>query len=191
MALTHRNHQIIRAHFEDNNTGLAVDATCGNGHDTEFLCRLGFDTVFGFDVQAKAILNTKQRLENENLDANLILAGHEKMDAYLYEHTATKKVDCVMFNFGYLPTADKNLTTQSDTSLQALKIAISLLSDSGLVSLMCYPGHTEGAVETQAIQTWLSQLDESLTVQTHLAASPKPTAPVLFTISHCAGHKKS
>ena len=48
---------------------------------------------------------------------------------------------------------------------------------------MCYPGHPEGAIETTAIKTWMSQLDKQWKVETHLAKSPKPTAPILYTIT--------
>ena len=66
MALTRLAHQLIKEHFESSgaNRGLAVDATCGNGFDTEFLCRLGFKQVIGFDIQARAIEITRHRLES-------------------------------------------------------------------------------------------------------------------------------
>ena len=72
MDLTQRTHEIIRTHFTDTSNLIAVDATCGNGHDTEFLCRLGFNKTYGFDVQIQAINTSKERLEKAQLNATLI-----------------------------------------------------------------------------------------------------------------------
>ena len=184
MSLTQHAHEIISAHFSGSTPKrCAVDATCGNGHDTLFLCQQGFQQVFGFDIQAQAISASKERLENQDLSARLIHSGHEKMDEYI-----EGKIDCVLFNFGYLPKADKSLTTNTATSLKAISIATEKLSDSGLISLMCYPGHPEGAQETAAIKEWLTNLDKHVwQVDTHLSKSPKASAPILFLITkQCA-----
>ena len=44
--------------------GLYVDATCGNGHDTQFLCTLAGPAghVLGLDIQQQAVDNTNARL---------------------------------------------------------------------------------------------------------------------------------
>ena len=177
MSLTDDTHALIRAHFKLAPTLLAVDATCGNGHDTAFLIELGFDNVFAFDIQALAIEATRERL-GSNTSLILIKDSHANLSAYIQ-----RPIDCLMFNFGYLPMGDKRITTTSESSLSALKAGLERLSAHGLISLMCYPGHPAGADETQAIKGWLSNLDtESWLIETHLAASPKPTAPVLYLI---------
>ena len=45
--------------------GFAIDATCGNGHDTEFLCRTvgPAGRVLALDIQPAAIASTRARLE--------------------------------------------------------------------------------------------------------------------------------
>ena len=62
---------------------IVVDATLGNGHDTEFLAKLvGHDGhVFGFDIQEQALLKTSKRLEEQNLHGQVTLFqhGHEKI----------------------------------------------------------------------------------------------------------------
>ena len=62
---------------------VAVDATMGNGKDTQFLCELVGETgrVYAFDVQEEALERTAARLEAAGLRARatLILAGHETM----------------------------------------------------------------------------------------------------------------
>ena len=46
---------------------LCIDATMGNGHDTELLCQLAGPTghVLAFDVQNQALQNTQKRLQRE------------------------------------------------------------------------------------------------------------------------------
>jgi len=178
MDLTTRTHTLIREHFTDKDKGVAIDATCGNGFDTEFLARLGFSTVFGFDMQELAIAISQHRLAEAGFtDATLIHDGHESLSQYIHE-----PADCIMFNFGYLPGGDKRVTTSTQTSLRALQSATSLLNEGGLISLMCYPGHPAGALETKAIRNWFYQLDNNWRVETHYAKSPKPSAPILYLL---------
>lgn len=181
MALTRLAHQRVRDHFQEADKGIAVDATCGNGHDTEFLARLGFDQVIGFDVQETAIQNTQQRIDTAGLaNVQLVQRGHETMQEYI-----DGTISCAMFNFGYLPKADKSITTQRNTSVQALESASALLREDGIICLLCYPGHQEGAYETLAIQNWLSQLDGAWRSEEYLSNHPSPSSPVLYTLLKC------
>lgn len=81
----------------------AVDATCGNGHDTLTLSRcVGVGgLVVGFDISAAALQSTRRRLEEELApdampELRLIHAGHETMPEHLGPHSA--KLIC--FNLG-------------------------------------------------------------------------------------------
>ncbi|MFT5610758.1 MAG: SAM-dependent methyltransferase [Arenicella sp.] len=178
MGLTRRTHNVVSEHFAEREKGVAVDATCGNGLDTEFLAQLGFKKVFGFDVQDQAIFSSRQRLIEAGFsNTRFILDSHENLKLHVKE-----PIDCAMFNFGYLPSADKNITTTSNSSIAALDASLSLLSDIGIVTLLCYPGHPQGALETEAIRVWLDKLSSAWTVETHLASAPKPTAPLLFVV---------
>ena len=58
--------------------GLYLDATCGNGGDTAFLCRLvGKEgRVLGFDIQPEAIASTRQNLARKGLAAELHCDSH-------------------------------------------------------------------------------------------------------------------
>ena len=178
MALTDDAHQLIRDHFEGEHKELAIDATCGNGHDTQFLAELGFQEVVGFDVQECAIQASKNRVTQLGIQGvKFLLAGHESMEQHI-----DSLADCVMFNFGYLPNGDKSQTTDAQNSVKAIAAATRLLKDQGLISLMCYPGHPPGALETQAIRDWFKTLNDEWAVETHLAVSPKPTAPILYIL---------
>lgn len=99
---------------------LCIDATAGNGHDTELLCRLAGaeGRVLAFDIQETALKKTEQRLREAGLHAGarLILDSHVHMDKYAEKET----VSCIVFNFGYLPGGDHGLATRPETSLAAV-----------------------------------------------------------------------
>lgn len=50
----------------------------------------------------------------------------------------------IAFNLGYLPGGDKTITTESETTLEALKVAKEILMPGGLISLLVYVGHPGG-----------------------------------------------
>lgn len=180
MALIPLAHKIISDHFNDQVKTLAVDATIGNGHDIEFLLKQNFKKVVGFDVQAQAITATEHRLKAAKLlNYQLIKDGHQNIHRHINE-----TIQCCIFNFGYLPKADKSVTTRAETSILAIHCAIELLDRNGLISLICYPGHEQGAIETKAIQQTLDSLTDSLTVKQYLDDKPQPQAPILYTITN-------
>ena len=136
----------------------AVDATMGNGHDTQWLCELAGATgrVYAFDVQPEAVRRTEERLAEAGLAdrARLFCAGHERMAELVPE-----PVDAVVFNLGWLPGAEHGVTTRVETTLQAVEAALSLLKEDGLMTVCIYPGHDEGARELQALMHWAEALD--------------------------------
>lgn len=176
MSLTELAHKLIGAHAQQHPKNFAVDATCGNGYDTEFLAKLGYAQVIGFDIQALAIAATKDRLEKAALrNVTLVQQGHEHLAKHI-EQT----VDCFIFNFGYLPSADKSITTTASNSIEALHAAATLIADGGVMSLLCYPGHPNGGEETAAIKNWLGSLDDQWQIDTYLSESPNDSTPVLY-----------
>jgi len=135
---------------------LAIDATCGNGHDTLHLARLvgPQGSVVAIDVQADALAETRHRLEAEGMADNrvrLIHGCHTTMG----EHTAPATAALAMFNLGYLPGGDHALTTHASTTPAALDAAALALRPSGLLIVTCYPGHPEGADEAEAVALWM------------------------------------
>jgi len=177
MALTRLAHQLVREHFRDKATRLAVDATLGNGHDCKFLVELGFDRIIGFDIQQQAIEQTERQFTSSVKNLELIKNSHHNMQTYL-----KGSVDCFMFNLGYLPGGNHSLTTQSRTSVLALECAIKNLSDNGFISLLVYPGHEEGKLETQAVANAVDNV-KHLKVSKHRSKSENETAPILYTLS--------
>lgn len=139
---------------------LAVDATLGNGHDCLWLCELVGEEgrVIGFDVQAEAVENSRQRLHEAGVEARaqLILDGHQNMGKYV----APESADAIMFNLGWLPGAQHGVTTRTETTLQAVNAALACLKEEGLLTICVYPGHDEGAREREALLSWAQSLNE-------------------------------
>lgn len=137
---------------------ICVDATAGNGGDTEFLCRLAGENgkVYAFDVQEQAVRSTEERLERAGLRdrAELICAGHERMKEFVKERAAA-----VVFNLGYLPGGDHAVATKADTTLRAAEQALELLKPGGVVSLCIYSGGDTGYEERDTLLSWLRELD--------------------------------
>lgn len=131
---------------------ITVDATMGQGFDTEFLARLG-SKVFAFDVQQLALDMTKERLNRAGFTAELILDGHQNIDQYV-----TGAVKAGIFNLGYLPKSDKKLITQAETTLTALRKLLAMLSIGGRIAIMVYYGHEGGVMEKDAVLAFVSSL---------------------------------
>ena len=140
------------------NGDIVIDATMGRGNDTLFLKELVGDTgyVYAFDIQEEAINDTKNKLINNNLynNVSLILDGHENIDKYVKEEIAG-----AVFNFGYLPKANHNISTKQATSIIAIQKVLNLLKIKGIISLCVYQGGDTGFEEKEAILRFLKQLD--------------------------------
>lgn len=136
-----------------------LDATAGTGRDTLFLCELAGEKgqVTAMDIQEKAIAQTKSRLERSGyLDrVRLLLDGHEHMADYF----KPESLDLVMFNLGYLPGGDHKISTEAETTLQALDQSLVILCKGGLLSLVVYSGGDSGFVERDAVLRWAKNLD--------------------------------
>lgn len=67
-------------------------------------------------------------------------------------------VSAITFNLGYLPGGDKAVVTQTASTLAALEACLPLLAADGLLSILCYRGHAEGATEAIAVRQWADSL---------------------------------
>lgn len=138
---------------------ICVDATAGNGKDTQFLCELVGDTghVVAMDIQPMAVEHTKALLQEKQLAcrAEVLLDSHVNMEQYVEEGT----VSCVVFNLGYLPGGDHKLATKGATSIAAMEAALRILKKKGLLSVTIYSGGDSGFEEKEAVLKWLKSLD--------------------------------
>ena len=138
--------------------GTFVDFTMGNGHDTLYFanyCSEGH--VYAFDVEQMALDNTRKLLDdNGGFDnVTLILDSHHNVDKYVQG-----EIDAGIFNLGYLPGSDKSVTTQCNTTLEALDKAVKMLKTGGVIVVIIYPGHSEGTREADMVEEFCAKLDK-------------------------------
>ena len=150
-------HHFIREHVKQGD--ICIDATAGNGNDTQLLCELVGEQgkVFAFDIQEKAIENTRNCLQKLGLSGRVevIKDSHPNMGQYVEEES----VSCIVFNFGYLPGGDHALATHKDTSIAAIYAGLDLLKKGGMMSLCIYSGGDSGFEERDAILEEIKKLD--------------------------------
>ena len=162
---------------------FCIDATMGNGYDTKLLCQLVGEKgrVLAFDIQNLAYENTLKRLQNSDLPQNyrLILDSHSHMNQYV----DADSVNCIIFNFGYLPGGDHNLATKANSSIAAIEQGLVLLKKGGFMSLCIYSGGDSGFEERDALLSYLKTLDHKkyLVILSSYYNRPKnPPIPVLI-----------
>lgn len=156
------------------NFNIAVDATLGNGYDTDFLSN-NFLKVYSFDIQQCAI----KTYENKNIN-NVILINdsHENFIKYINE-----KVNCIMYNLGFLPGGDKNITTKYESTLMSLESSLNIIDKGGLITIALYRGHEEGKKEENAVINFVQNLPkEKYGVMLHSFINRNNSAPFLIVI---------
>lgn len=146
--------------------GIAIDATCGNGQDTLKICQLALNSpeghVYALDIQPEALDTTRlllsQHLSEEKMRrVSLLQQCHSSFPSTL----KPQSIRLIVYNLGYLPRGNKTLTTQTSTTLESLAKGLQLIQPGGMISLMCYPGHDEGAREEEALLKAVEPLSRS------------------------------
>ena len=189
MSLTKKAHDLIRQTFKEIQPNVAIDATCGNGHDSVFLSRFA-KQIICFDIQEQAILKTHAILqENAQIEkAQLIQKSHVYLSNEINTRGLVNKVDIIMFNLGYLPnSSDLSITTSAKTSVTAIKQSLDVLSEQGVISILCYRGHQGGTEEYQQISTHLKSLDkQDWKIAKYQSNNANEQTPVLLFLSKLA-----
>ena len=135
-----------------------IDATCGAGHDTVALAEaVGEDgLVYAFDIQEKAMELTKDRIASLGLaNVRLVKGSFTTMGEYVPEDCAA----AIIFNLGYLPGGDHGITTTAETTVEGLETALKTVKAGGIVTVVLYDGHPEGAEEKRYVLKWARSLD--------------------------------
>jgi predicted methyltransferase len=142
---------------------VVVDATLGNGHDTLFLADLVGENgrVYGFDVQEDAIRTSMERLTQHGMADRVTIfhSGHEDLYKLIpVDHHG--KVTSAIFNLGYLPGSDKSIVTKPETTISAVEQLLEIMVPEGIIILVIYHGHDEGAIERDALLTYCQEIDQ-------------------------------
>ena len=152
--------------------GVCCDFTMGNGHDTLWLSHAVGERgkVYAFDIQPLALESTEKTLSEGGAYNNAVNYVHEKICAGV-------------FNLGYLPGSDKKITTMRETTMKAVRDAVSMLDDDGIVLIAVYPGHAEGTAEGEML---LSNLSSEYDRRTYCVSLFKiinsPTSPFVISV---------
>lgn len=162
-----------------NEQTIAVDGTLGNGFDTINLIKSGVNSIYSFDIQEIAIDRAKENinkfLQKENM-AHLIKNIHLIKDCHTNINKYVDKIDLAIFNLGYLPKGDKKLTT-ANTSLQAIKTCLEILSKNGICCISLYHGHNDGKIERDKILYFAKSLNNKRFHCLHIQAINQKNSP--------------
>ncbi|WP_078544436.1 tRNA (mnm(5)s(2)U34)-methyltransferase [Litchfieldia alkalitelluris] len=144
---------------------IVIDATVGNGHDTAFLASLVGENghVYGFDIQNVAIINTEVKLMQENLlsQVTLLQKSHDQIKDYI-PIELQGKVAAAIFNLGYLPGGDKGIVTKPDSTIDAIEQLLEIMKPEGIIVLVIYHGHEEGAYERDELLKYVANIDQKV-----------------------------
>ncbi len=159
-----------------NKNSCVIDATCGNGYDTNYLASR-VKTVYSFDIQKKAIENAKIL----NREFNNILYFHDGHE-YIYKFINIP-IDLVVFNLGYLPNSDKSITTNFNTTIQGIEHSFSLLNPGKAIIITVYHGHEKGKEEAEQLSVYLSGIDKNKAdIFEHKLINKPNTPPFIYEI---------
>ncbi len=174
-------HQIWERHLKPGDA--VIDATAGNGHDTLKLAlsALSGDAgeVWAFDLQEEAVAATRLLLESQLTEKQL-----KRVHLLCKSHDQLPKITpkLVVYNLGYLPGGDKSITTSKECTLTSVQLASKLLAPEGLISITCYPGHSEGAIEEEALLLWSAKLPPKEWSVSHLRWCNRRKSPSLLLL---------
>ena len=166
----------------------AIDATCGNGHDSVAIAKMLFQPtehcedsllqniesqLLCIDIQQQACDNTTKALANQ-LDSH-VMKNHVQVismsHASLFRPGNSSSIGLVAYNLGWLPNSPKDFITQVESTVSSLVDAFLLVRVDGMVSVVTYPktNPTEDvavraffecmALLSSSMQTWEDYLD--------------------------------
>lgn len=162
--------------YQDENK-IAVDMTLGRGNDSLYL-QERFKKVYAFDIQAEAVAIAKNSVDLNKVV--LINDDHNNVDQYLNE-----QVKLVIYNLGFLPKINEEITTNYQSTTSSLNKILKLLEKKGLVIIVVYPGHESGQEESIHLARFIEQLSPSDYLIAHYAMANAKDCPYVICI-----HKK-
>ncbi|MCL1816969.1 MAG: rRNA methyltransferase [Clostridiales bacterium] len=172
------SHQLLATAIHEGDTVL--DATAGRGRDTCFLAQLVGEkgTVWAFDIQIEACRSTAHALVQAGLVSrvHLICDDHANLAAY-----AIPSITAAIFNLGWLPGSDRSIVSGAGT-IKALQSALLMLKEGGILVVVAYIGHSEGADEYSALLRWITSLPKSEARCLQISFPAHEQAPIVLLI---------
>ena len=151
---------------------IAADMTVGKGNDSKYILEnIRVEKLYGFDIQKEAEIESK-KLIGEDPRFIFHLASHDKVEEYIKEG-----LDLVVYNLGYLPGGDKEITTNYESTLKSLEKTLKLLNPQGLIILTIYPGHPAGKIESKELEKFLEKINPKKYAVMKLAYQNRPNNP--------------
>lgn len=167
-------HQLFERYIHTES--IVIDATCGNGHDTNFLASRA-KKVYSFDIQPQAIETSKIKNADFN-NITHIVDGHQNIGNYVSE-----PLDLVVFNLGYLPKGDHNITTRFETTEAAINAAFQRLKPKKAIIIVVYHGHPGGKEEATALDHYLENVPmNSADIMIHKLVNKPNNPPYIYEI---------
>lgn len=174
---------------------IVIDATAGNGHDSLELYKLvgSSGKLYYIDVQDDAVKATTNRILSYNTATsntattstdNFIgyCSSHEFLPAEILPNT----VKCVVYNLGYLPGGgtinETRIATQTSSTIESIKKALVLIKKGGLISVLCYRGHSGGLHEQESVEQLILTLDAAAWRVTKNENIGVPFSPILYIV---------
>ena len=151
---------------------VAADMTVGAGNDSLYILEnTKVERLYGFDIQKEAEIKAK-KLIGEELRFIFNLASHDQIENYVKEN-----LDLAIYNLGYLPGGNKEITTKYQSTIKSLEKTLDLLNKEGMIILTIYPGHPAGKVESEELEKFLAKIDPKKYSVMKLSYQNRPKNP--------------
>lgn len=191
----------------------AIDATAGNGHDTQFLAQCVGEAgrVLAMDVQLAAIESTARRLDDSQPGALTDVSGRGRFAAVRQigpvtlawgshtelarlaarlaeeEGTSQRRFRAIAFNLGFRPGGHHGVTTTHRGTTRALAAALDWLEIGGRLTVLVYPGHPAGVAELAVVRELCPRVPTAeFAVQHFRSSNDREHAPQLFAVTRVA-----
>lgn len=147
-----------------------------------FLCkRFVSSSQPDFSSEIKTVTKS---ISSSNNDPSVLLIhdSHEKIGT-LFSILSNNAPSVIMYNLGYLPGGDHSIVTKAETTLNAIRASLDVIKENGIISIVTYPGHEEGAREKQLINKLLSYLPPDRFEVLTIDQTNRSNAPVLYLVN--------
>ena len=130
------------------------------------------------------IKTDNKSFSSSNIDPSVLLIhdSHEKIGTF-FSILPKNAPSVIMYNLGYLPGGDHSIVTKAGTTLTSVRASLDIIKENGIISIVTYPGHEEGARENKLVNELLSDLPPDRFEVLTIAQTNRSNAPVLYLIN--------